>query len=668
LLTLDRLEQAWGQVKKGSQSAGVDGVTPVVFKGNSARELPRLLEQLEQHCYLPKPARGLWIKSGRRRLVAISTVRDRIVQRSLLDELNPVLESLFCPISYAYRPGFSVNRAIADFTAATQEKISWVLQVDVQAFFDRICWPILFTKLEQLPMRSLGGAKLAPEIVRLVKQQVKQAVVLQSQVQQRSEGLLQGSALSGALANLYLDDLDWRCWKLDLPCVRYGDDMAFLCGSQQECETVLSLLRRWLGELYLRLQPDKTCITSPGQSYVLLGHRICDGRVVELLKDWRPYERRRLMSQPVKRPIKTQVLQAFGGRQVPMVISAANVPQIHYWSKAMTTLYVTDQGACLRMKNQQFQVVRGESLLCEVPAECVSHVVLFGCCNVTHGAAKLALHRGIPVMYLSQRGRYYGRLETAGLADVEVLSRQVICSQDMELGRKIAEVLVMGKLHNSKILLQRLERRHENKVAQKVLKELTALMRIVSRAGSLEALRGYEGQGAKIYFRGFASFLAEPFRFEGRSTRPPQDAVNSLMSLGYTLLHQNMNSCVLGLGLHTHFGHLHTPRKDHPALVLDLVEEFRAPVVDSFVMYLVNSRVVALEDFTTPDEDGGVYLLPDALKVFLKHWEDRMHLLVTHPHTGLKVPYRRCLELQVREYMAFLMQEKECYRPMLWKG
>ena len=118
------------------------------------------------------------------------------------------------------------------------------------------------------------------------------------------------------------------------------------------------------------------------------------------------------------------------------------------------------------------------------------------------------------------------------------------------------------------------------------------------------------------------------------------------------------------IGLHTHFGNLHVPRDNHPALVSDLVEEFRAPVVDSLIAYVVNSKIFTPEDFTPPDQRGGVYLHPDALKKFLKHWEEKLQTQTTHPHTRYKVNYRRCFELQVWEYVACLTGKQPVYRPM----
>ncbi len=139
-----------------------------------------------------------------------------------------------------------------------------------------------------------------------------------------------------------------------------------------------------------------------------------------------------------------------------------------------------------------------------------------------------------------------------------------------------------------------------------------------------------------------------------------------MLSLGYTLLFQNIYSLAVSVGLHPHFGNLHVKSKNHPALISDLVEEFRAPLVDSLVAHLVNSKILTPSDFTPPDARGGVYLRPDGLKKFLKHWQDKLKSLVTHPHTGHFVSNYRCLELQVWEYIACLTGKREVYRPMIW--
>jgi CRISPR-associated endonuclease Cas1 len=252
-------------------------------------------------------------------------------------------------------------------------------------------------------------------------------------------------------------------------------------------------------------------------------------------------------------------------------------------------------------------------------------------------------------------------------AKVEYLIQQVQRSLDPEFTRCQAEAIVAAKLHNSRALLLKLNRRRQTDAALIALEMLISCRDKLPLAESMDALRGYEGKAASAYFQALGSLFSGPFAFEKRTKRPPTDPVNSMMSLGYTLLSQNVHSFVNLAGLHPHFGNLHVPRDNHPALVSDLMEEFRAQIVDSLVAYLVNSQILTPDDFTLPDERNGVYLQPHALKKYLKHWEDKLLSEITHPHTNYKVSLKRCIELQVREYIACLVGEVEVYRPMLWK-
>jgi CRISPR-associated endonuclease Cas1/group II intron reverse transcriptase/maturase len=661
--TLEDLIAAWQQVRRGSRSAGVDGMTTDLFAGVAKQQLRDLLNQLQQESYAAHPAKGLYLRKqrGGKRLIGIPVVLDRIVQRLVLEELYLPLEDTFLDCSYAYRPGRGIQLAVQHLESYYQFQPAWVIKADIAQFFDNLCHALLLTNLEQL--------QLAPILLQLIEQQLKAGIVIKGQRLFPHKGVLQGAVLSGALANLYLTEFDRQCLSHGINLVRYGDDFAVVSTDWIQANRTLEWISGWLGEMYLSLQPDKTQIFAPDEAFTFLGYQFASGTVtppapVQLESgtvpdSGTPY--RRQPAQPPKlnsRPPKAcSIVKTF---KFPI----AN-PE-HYWREPMTTLYITDQGAYLKVQHQQFLVYEQGELRCKVPVNRVSHIVLFGCCNLSHGAVSLALRRRIPVLYLSQKGRYFGRLQTEGQAEVGYLVQQVQCSLDPDFTRRQAKSIVLGKLHNSRILLQRLNRRGKTEKAAKAIDALALLMLNVPDAESIEVLLGYEGQGAHLYFQGLGTLFKEPFVFEKRTKRPPTDPVNSLLSLGYTLLSQNMHSLVQTVGLHTHFGNLHSPRNNHPALVSDLMEEFRALLVDSLVAYLVNSKIVVLEDFTPADERGGVYLHPDALKKFLKHWEERLQAKVTHPHTGYKVSNRRCLELQVWEYIACLMGEQEIYRPMTW--
>lgn len=244
---------------------------------------------------------------------------------------------------------------------------------------------------------------------------------------------------------------------------------------------------------------------------------------------------------------------------------------------------------------------------------------------------------------------------------------QVKRAENEQFVRQQAEIIVRSKLHNARILLMRINRRRPNEQVNKAIIELKKIINCLTNAQSLEGLRGYEGKGASIYFQGLGCLFQGEFTFSKRTSRPPTDPINSLLGFGYTLLSQNLVSIVQLAGLHADFGNLHTPRDNHPALVLDLMEEFRAQIVDSLVVYLVNKKIFSSEDFTLPDDRGAVYLKQESLKTFLKHWQEKLAIELTHPQTQRKVSLRTCLELQVKEYISCLMGKTEKYQPMIWQ-
>ena len=661
-VALEDLHWAWQQIRQGSRSAGVDGVTVDAFAKATESRLANLYQQLVEERYAARPALGLYLpkRQGGKRLIGIPTVRDRIVQRLLLEEMYLPLEQQFLDCSYAYRPGRNIQMAVRHLDSYYQFQPTWVIKADIRDFFDSICWALL--------MACVDNLQLAASLQTLVEAQVKAGIVVRRRYFNPGKGVVQGAILSGALANLYLSEFDRFCLQNGANLVRYGDDFAIVCYSPSQAQQTLQLVREKLRTLYLELQPEKTHIYAPDEEFTFLGYRFYQGNVYapepvvrhDMLLDpsGNPIRRtkkrsRRFVSQPPK-----------GESQKPTLPLANNK---HLWSAFMSTLYITDQGSYLRVKQGQFQVMHQHQLRFQIPVNRVSHILLFGCCNLSHGAVKLALRRNIPVLFLSYKGKYFGRLSVAGRAKVEYVSQQVERAQDGAFIRQQAATIVRAKLHNCRVLLMRLNRRRRQQVASQAIKELAHIIKQLSSESELDVLRGYEGQGTHLYFRALGSLFSGPFVFEKRTKRPPTDPINSLLSLGYTLLHQNLYSFIQASGLHPHFGNLHTPRNNHPALVSDLMEEFRALVVDSLVTYLVNKQIFLEDDFTAPDERGGVFLQPGSLKKFLKHWQERLQMEVTHTPTGYKVAYRRCLELQVREYIAVLTGEQQDYRPMLWK-
>ncbi len=291
---------------------------------------------------------------------------------------------------------------------------------------------------------------------------------------------------------------------------------------------------------------------------------------------------------------------------------------------------------------------------------------MFGTIQLTAAVISTCLELQISVVFLSQLGEYKGHLWSAEFEDLDAEMAQFQRWKDEPFQLETAKAIVWGKLMNSKQLLLRLNRKRDLPEVAESIVGISSDIAALGTVESLDVLRGYEGITAARYFPAFGQLITSPaFQFRERTRRPPKDPTNSLLSFGYTLLFNNVLSLILAEGLNPYLGNLHYSEHKRPHLALDLMEEFRSPVVDSLVMTLINKQTIKPTDFSWPTDTGGVYLTEPARRVFLKYFEERMTANVTHPDVQGQVSYRRAIQLQVQRYKRCLLSSTAPYEAFL---
>ena len=220
-------------------------------------------------------------------------------------------------------------------------------------------------------------------------------------------------------------------------------------------------------------------------------------------------------------------------------------------------------------------------------------------------------------------------------------------------------------MHNQLTLLRRYNRRADLPEVRRDIEEILALRKHIFQCETSEQLMGYEGVIAKVYFRALGRLVPEEFSFSRRSRRPPLDAFNAMLSLGYTLLMYDIYTALSNEGLHPYFGFLHALKNRHPALASDLMEEWRAVLVDSMVLALVQHHEIKPEHFAPPSDDGeGVFLTREGRGIFLHAYEKKLRTV--NQYRPGKHSYRHSLAQQVGQYAQALMaQNAEIYEPIL---
>lgn len=304
-------------------------------------------------------------------------------------------------------------------------------------------------------------------------------------------------------------------------------------------------------------------------------------------------------------------------------------------------------------------MTKDDEVILRVPLRLVSQVVLVGAVGVTTPALHALLRAQTPLLLVRRTGALVGRLSPATPRNLPLRQAQYRRNDDDVFCVEMTRSIVTGKLRNQRVLALRILRRRHGERAP--LRTLRAAEKEATQVGDIESLRGLEGTGARAYFAIYRQAFKPEWKFEQRTRRPPQDPINALLSLGYTLLGHAMMTALEAAGLDPYLGFFHTEKYGRPALALDMVEEFRAPFVDSLVMTLVNKRMLGPEDFE--ERDGGTYLRDKGLRLFLREFGDRLECRVTTSKVNRPLSYRKHFEVQARHLARVILGKEQTYQP-----
>jgi CRISPR-associated protein Cas1 len=334
----------------------------------------------------------------------------------------------------------------------------------------------------------------------------------------------------------------------------------------------------------------------------------------------------------------------------------------------MAPVYVQDQGAVVRRQGERLIVTREKERLLDLPLLHVDQLVLFGNVQITSQAVAMLLQAEVDVVYLSQYGKFRGRLVNTGSKFAKLRHAQLQKMSSEVTTLAIARQVVVGKLHNQQLLLQKklAETQHVLPV-QQAASSIGRQLEQARLTRSIDSLRGYEGKAGADYWGAFKVLLVNNLGFQGRKYFPPPDPVNSLLSFGYSLLLKDVSAAVQLVGLDPFLGFFHTIDYGRPSLSLDMMEEFRPGLVDWLVLNLVNQGQVTAADFErTGQADRPVRLKERALTELIKQYEQRLNEKVLHADGGGQTSYRRVLELQVRRLARLMLDQEQGYQPFLW--
>jgi CRISPR-associated protein Cas1 len=341
----------------------------------------------------------------------------------------------------------------------------------------------------------------------------------------------------------------------------------------------------------------------------------------------------------------------------------------------LNTLYVVTEGAYLHRDGQAIVIEIDGKTAGRLPIHLIDSIACFGRVMVSPQLMEACAEAQIPLNFMSANGRMLARIDTPGSGGVRLKRAQFRQADDKVFRLNFARAVVAGKVQNARGNLLRSARdMPEGRCADaESLRTAAAYMANgllqLEPADSLDLVRGVEGDAARIYFENFALMTPdapEVLQFKKRTRRPPLDPVNALLSLFYSILTHDCTAALACAGLDPSVGFFHDERPGRPSLALDLMEEFRAFLVDRFVITLINRRQAGAEDFVTRP-GGAVELKEPARKRLIGAYQERKQEKRVHPYLNQEAPLGRFPALQARILARYIRGDIEHYVPVVFK-
>ncbi len=342
----------------------------------------------------------------------------------------------------------------------------------------------------------------------------------------------------------------------------------------------------------------------------------------------------------------------------------------------MESLYIMEPGSYVKKRNGELLIMNKGKIFNTIPTSNIKKFVAGRGVSMTSAVIDFLVDNKVETVFLSSTGKFRARIATDDKAKVKLRKQQYFLLSDKSYSQELACEIVKGKIKNMSALIASRGYYYKDKKLSETAAALKCFKPLPS--ADMNKIRGIEGAASSLYFRIFNKMIRnENFQFKKRSKRPPLDPVNAMLSYIYTILMSEVLTALQVNGLDPYLGALHEIAYGRPSLACDMVEEYRAPVADRFILELINRKMAKQTDFIyrsasafSDEEDmklnRPVEMKPMFRKKLIESYEYMMNTKLFYKPLNKQIAIRKIIRAQAH-MLAKAIENKTKYQPFTWE-
>lgn len=624
LLSKRNQREAFLHFQTKKDGAGADKMLLSELENYWKLNSDRIIEEIKNGSYQPGIVQNYEILNGKgkRRVISNLCVIDRFIARLLAQKLKRYIEPEFLPNSFAYQEGKGVLEAVQTALKYIQAGNQWVVEIDLQNYFDTID----LNHMCELLKEKISDSAINQLIYKYLYCKISQDL----EVWEKKEGLVQGNPISPILSNLYLHEFDQSLEFKQFKWVRFADNICIFSSSISEAEQIF----------------EETCLTLEKQYNVLINRK------------------------------KSGIYDIFSRRLLGYEFYKTN-DQIacRKYLYQKTNQYHTWKPCVVEKVNQEYHIIQNGvlnkkdyALLFEnedekhhIPIGAIEQINIYSDITISSGVLKTFSENKLRMSLIDHQGNLLGYYIPVGYdKSAKMALKQCEIYLNVEERVKLAKKFEIAGIHNMRANIRYYHKKTKSDKLLEIEKNLTKYINEIRYSTEVDKMMLVEARARQEYYSAFNEILKQSdFLFTKRSKRPPQDELNAMISFGNTLLYNVVYQSIFKSSLDIRIGIIHAANHRYFSLNLDFADVWKPIIVDRVIFSLVNCLQIKSKEHFERKNDG-VYLNKDGKRLFLEAFEKKLQdKLVVN---GKKSTYRRLIENDVFGYQRYIMT-RESYKP-----